>query len=539
MAGITDTGFIPKTYDEIRKDITDKMIAAFSIVDSTGEKTSIDISPTSRFGQLADIMSDEIRSVWEASQAIYDTRYPDNASGINLDNVAAITNTQRKPAIASNVSCLALSDNPNVTIPSGQAVSKNIVGDIEQFVNTVDLVIGSNVICLLPNDLCDEGYLELSFQGEIATDGQTYITNPDADPADQITAPVRTVFNYDDNPLVWKDKLENLVVNGDKVITDVTVEGSFKEDGYVLLYINETTLSILKPAIVENTLERYNIKQDCFAYYSTDSAVTFQGQDTTGIPIPALTVRKVISSNTSFNAVINPLTGTPGVPRESDADFRIRRQKELQSVGQVTPGGVKATVSAIPGVTDVFLIENDTSSVDSKGRPPHSYEVYCNCSEDLEPVVGQAIYDAKPVGIRAYSSAVPSAKVEAPIKDVNNNDAIIEFSRPTGLLFYVYIELEKTEFFPSDGNEQIKNNLIKHYQDTYKLNDVGYNKTVYIHSLFSPVNSVGGVGRCIIKHLDSAPADPNDQASYTLDPLDIPIDMFGMVTADSIVIKEV
>jgi len=532
MAGITDSGFEIKTQEEIRKAITDKMQASFSIIDANGEQTSIDTSPSSRFGQLADIVSDEIESVWEAAQALYDSRYPDNASGVNLDNVVAITNTVRQVAQPSNVSCLALSNNSNVTIPVGQAVSKDIPGDNEQFVNTFEIPIGQNFICILPNDFCDSGKVQLKFEGEIATDFNGDIID----------------FNYDDDAAKWKDNLENITTNvtdegntvvADYVLPEVNVEGSLLNSGYVLIEFVESTLSINKPTFELNTLEKYGVPQPVYAYYSSDEQVTFQGTDTTGKQIPALSVRKVLSTNVNFNAAINPFTGSPGIPRESDADLRIRRREELQNVGQVTPGGIKAKLTNIQGVSDVFIIENDTGFTDSDGRPPHSYEVYCNCSEDLEQTVAESIYASKPVGIAAVSSQTGSAKVEKTIKDVNGNDIVIEFSRPVGTLFYIYIEMEKTEFFPANGEEMIKNNLIEYFQTEYELDDTGYNKTVYVHNLYTPVNNVIGIGEMTIKMTTSVPSPNSDPNQYSTSPIVIDVDNFGLVTNDSIYINEV
>ena len=534
MAGITDTGFEIKTQTEIRKDITDKLQAAFSIVDANGETTSIDIGPTSRFGQLADIVSDEIESVWEAAQALYDSRYPDNASGINLDNVVAITNTVRQEAVPSNVSCLVLSNNSNVTIPVGQAVAKDLPGDTEQFQNTTEIPIGDNYLCILPDDFADSGKVQLKFQGQIAKDENGTVFD----------------FAFDTPASEWKVFLEGIYITAPSTVEgqpdvliqafpEVEVEGSFNTHGYVFIEIVETNLSITKPTFELNTLSKYNVPQPVYAYYSSSEQVTFQGTDTTGQQIPALSVRKVLSSNTNFNSVINPLTGSPGTPRESDAELRIRRREELQNVGQVTPGGIKAKLTNIQGVEDVFLIENDTAFTDADGRPPHSYEVYCNCSEDLEQVVAEAIYQAKPVGIRPVSTQSGSAKVEKTIKDVNGNDLVVEFSRPVGKLFYIWMEVEKTEFYPEDGDQQIKDNLIKYFQTEYELDDTGYNKTVYIHNLFTPVNQVTGIGTLTIKMTTDVPqGDNKDPNQYSFDPIVIEVDNFAYVTEESIVILE-
>jgi len=516
MAGINNSGFTPKSFSQIRDSIASKIRSAFGTIDpQTGEVTNMDLSPTSRLGQLTDIVSTEIESVWDAVQATYNSRYPDLASGNNLDQVVSITNTVRRPAQFSLVSCYMMSDNANVAISSNQLVGKNIVGDAEQFSSGVDVNIGEDFIIIYPDDACDEGTVQLKWQGSDLN---------------------KITIGFEDDVSTIKAALEDMELVADN--NGVNVLGGLNY-GYILIEFLDTTLAVKKPEVLDNSLKRYGDDLDCFAYYSSDTAITFTGDSSQGRSIPALSVKEVISSDVNFSACINLEPGVPGVPRETDAQLRIRRKQDLQKVGEVTPSGIKSAVAALPNVRNVFVLQNDTANTDSEGRPAHSFEVYCDSDDDMNDRIAQTIYNSKPIGIGVVSTAGAGAVKEGQALNVNNVFETIPFSRPEGVLVYIHIDLTTVpDFWQADtAEDQIKQNLIAYFEDRYEIVDTGYQRTVYEHSMYTPVNVTIGIADLEIKLSSTLPSDASDANEYTETSIPLPIDKYAYVTTESIFIQ--
>ena len=113
--GITPTGFNRKRLEDIKTEIEDDLKAELG--------DNINLLSEELLGQLTGIMSERESLIWEQMDAIYNSQYPENSQGINLDNVASITGTVRKAATKSQVSELLLFGTIGTTIVLGSIVS--------------------------------------------------------------------------------------------------------------------------------------------------------------------------------------------------------------------------------------------------------------------------------------------------------------------------------------------------------------------------------------------------------------------------------
>jgi len=89
MAGLTPQGFVPATAQELRVIIGNALKANLG--------GDIDTNPSSRIGQFIDIVATELESLWLGLEAVYDSQFPNSASGVSLDNIGSLTNTPRNP----------------------------------------------------------------------------------------------------------------------------------------------------------------------------------------------------------------------------------------------------------------------------------------------------------------------------------------------------------------------------------------------------------------------------------------------------------
>lgn len=128
--GVTSTGFNKKDLDTIKSEIEASLKADIS--------PALNLLATSVFGQLVGVFADKVREIWDVDEAVYNSQYPDTASGSALDNVAAITGAVRLPATKSTVT-LDLTGTPGTLIPAGRQVS--VVGTGDKFVTLIDVTL--------------------------------------------------------------------------------------------------------------------------------------------------------------------------------------------------------------------------------------------------------------------------------------------------------------------------------------------------------------------------------------------------------------
>jgi len=130
--GLTLTGFVPKTLDDIRAELEAAFKASF------GE--SIDLTPQSNFSQIIGVMAERYADLWAQVQGVYSAFSPSDATGVSLDNVAAITGTVREPSRPSTVTIIA-TGTPATVLSTGRVVS--VAGTGVRFVTTANGTIAA------------------------------------------------------------------------------------------------------------------------------------------------------------------------------------------------------------------------------------------------------------------------------------------------------------------------------------------------------------------------------------------------------------
>jgi hypothetical protein len=127
-------------------------------------------------------------------------------------------------------------------------------------------------------------------------------------------------------------------------------------------------------------------------------------------PIQALinTITVIVTPVAGWNSVNNPLAAAvQGENIETDAALRARRIVEVTIGGSTSVDAIRAAVSTIDNILEVFCYENDLD-VTVAPMPPHSIEVvYWDGGAAAASVadIREAIFEEKPAGIQAYGSA--------------------------------------------------------------------------------------------------------------------------------------
>lgn len=113
MAGLTTDGFDIKDLETIISEVESDLIANVD-ADLNTEADSI-------AGQLIGTFAAQVHELWELAEQVYQSAYPDTATGQALSYIAALTGTIRRSATYTtiNVSCVSTS---TPTLPAGTAV---------------------------------------------------------------------------------------------------------------------------------------------------------------------------------------------------------------------------------------------------------------------------------------------------------------------------------------------------------------------------------------------------------------------------------
>ena len=109
MAGVTDTGWIGKSFQTLLDEIAEDAKSEFG--------TDFPTTPDSVFGQFANIFTAGLKDLWDLGQAVTDTQNRDTATGIYLDYLAYLIGLTRRRESAST-GYLLFTGTPAATIPA-------------------------------------------------------------------------------------------------------------------------------------------------------------------------------------------------------------------------------------------------------------------------------------------------------------------------------------------------------------------------------------------------------------------------------------
>ncbi len=127
--GVTDTGFVRKPIDIIKGELEASLRAKLG--------DTLNLLPSSVFGQLIGIVSDREADVWELLEDVYASQYPSGARGQSLDNLCSLTGVRRDQATKSTVTLTCNLDD-GVTLSEGRVVSQGEGSDV-RFVTTAEV----------------------------------------------------------------------------------------------------------------------------------------------------------------------------------------------------------------------------------------------------------------------------------------------------------------------------------------------------------------------------------------------------------------
>lgn len=459
---MTETGLQTLRYQEILDRIKKNLFANIS--------PDIDLSEDSAIGIILGTVTDRLAEIHEIASEVYDSQLISKAEGTSLDELVQLNDVYRFVAQTTKGQI-------EVTGDSGAYLSdttriRTAAGDIFNPVGTFVLTPSQCVECTVKvNQL-------VPVDAASGHDGRYTIAINNVVYAHVLTPT--------DTEVTLLKALHDAINGGTIAIAEL------KDDG--------KTLHIYKdPA---NILKRTQSMSVAATSYLTFDKVTInatvESEEAGKIGGLAGMLNTLESYPAGIDSVFNRYDLDEGRDIETDDELRQRYLSGLSVTGKGTSDAVLAAVKRVPSVSDALIVENVTETLDNTtGLPAKSFEVIV--VGGTEDDIAQAIWDSRPLGIRAVGSYQGTAK------DIAGNSHQMSFMRPTPK--YVFVKLTYSIFDEESLNvtkAELPNAIkeaIKEYGDI-----LGVGKDVVPNRIYGHVyKNVSG----IVVHSITAALAPN------------------------------
>lgn len=464
--GITSSGFIKKRLTDIKSEMETVARETFG--------NGINLQPTELLGQLIGILAEREALQWEKMEGIYAAMSVQNANGVILDNLVALTGIERLAATKGTGTITAYGTLSTV-IPAGSIVS--VDGDADaRFVTLADGTIAAGTDEVQDIDFStvpDAGNWTLVFDGDETS-----------------------TLAYNDNAAAVQAALNALAA-----LSAVTVSGDYSA-GFTVTFTGADGQQD-QPAlqIGTNTLETSSVPVSVTFTETTPGVlpnvdIAVEAESAGLINAYATTLTVIETPVSGWDSVTNANDITAGTDIETDAALRLRRLQTLANPGTSTGDAIRATILELDNVTSCRVYENITNVVDAAGRPPHSFETVVLDGTDQDII--DAIWDNKPLGIATYGGVSGTAV------DSAGTSHTVYFSRPTEIDIYVIVNLTTNSSYPAAGDAAVKAAIVEYAANNFSIGD-----DVITVSFFGDIYDIAGITDIEVL-IDTSPGPSSD-----------------------------
>lgn len=427
-------GIKRKTFEEIKAEID------MSLARSLG---SINLAPPSVLGSIVAIFTDREVQIWEQIEALYNSIYPNTAEGYSLDGICALNGVSRSQATYSRATC-QLTGVLYTKIPKNSLIKVQNTSNL--FALEEDVVI--------TNEKCQS---------------------------------IKLRIKNNNSPSY------GLIINGQALKLDKKQNDSTEEIAFGLGQIVKEAKLGLNALCDDDTISIASLNAlPEFSCLTTDEIEVVEC--TNNAHVIATEKGSIAAPIGSLNTIHTPISGwiscdnlaaaKIGNNLESDKALRARREQSIKIGGSGSLEAIRANLLNLSEVTAVSIDENNTST-DKAGLPPHSFEALITGGNDLE--IAKTIWQKKPAGIRSYG------KCSIITFDSQSREQVVYFSRPVVRFIYAKIVITKTKNFIDAAESSIKANIIS------QINSLGVGNPVILKSLFVSIFSESGIANASIE----------------------------------------
>ena len=431
--GLTPEGFKQKRLTDIIQSMGSR------IADQLGVQISTEAN--SVFGQLIGVFSYEIADLWEQAAQVYGAMYPHTASGVSLDNSAALAGITPIAAEKTTVVCTCYGTN-GTQIPYGAQISSSTDSNI------IFQCVDANAV-ISAQETCDVGITLLS-----VTEGETYSATVDG-----------VIYSH---TATSTDTIATVLTAIGSQIT--AIPASVEND---VLRITESNQENTFSVAISNNMTFETIGSPVTFECTTDGAITPAIGDLTDI----------VTTYAGWDSVSNNVSANTGRLAESDTALRQRWNASLYTRSVGMTDSIASALMTLNGVTSAYVYENDSDTTDSEGRPPHSIEAVVNGGETDE--IGLTIWQKKAAGIDTFGSQSVS------INDSQGFPHTINFNRP--LIVPIYLNITVTEYpeeaLPPNAQAMITEAVLNYGNSLTVGNDVILQR--FMGAIYQNVSGIG------------------------------------------------
>lgn len=216
-------------------------------------------------------------------------------------------------------------------------------------------------------------------------------------------------------------------------------------------------------------------------------SVQFESEVTGPVEAPAGTLTVLAQSAGGFVSATNPDPARLGLPRETDAQLRLRREQEISRLGTGTVDAIRVDVldavvdeAGMRLLVDVIVFENTSNVTSPEGLPPHSIEVMCydgTPSGTIAPSadIALAVWRAKPAGIETFGTETET------VMDARGDDRQVSFSRPIDAPIQIEVTVQAGPAFTAGSEGAITDALVEF------VRDIGIGRDLVLSRLYCPI----------------------------------------------------
>jgi len=417
MSGLSSTGFLPLSLNDVKTQIENNLKSKLG--------PQINLLAPGLMATIVGIMAERESLIWAVAEDVYNSQYPDTASGTSLDNVVAFSGISRLASTPSRYTSLLLFGTSGTTVPAGTKIAvQGSPSSIFKTDSAATLTTGVDEV------------QKITF-GSAAVSGSFVLTF-----RNETMAPLSFSATASDiqSELNGLNSLSECAVSGNAsngfVITFAGVNGKQPQP---LIAVSSNTLTNSS-----NLAVSVSVSELVLGVPQASVSVTATVTGPTVAPARSLTV--ITTPVSGLDRVLNQFDAVVGRSVEDDLSLRIRRTKTLQIGGSGTRDAIRSKLLSQPGVTDVFIFENLTLIPDLAGRPPKSYEVVV--AGGVDQVITQTIWNTKPAGIQTDGAYAGVAV------DTQGANQPVRWSRPTVVPIYLELDIVTDYNYPQNGDDQ-------------------------------------------------------------------------------------
>jgi uncharacterized phage protein gp47/JayE len=211
------------------------------------------------------------------------------------------------------------------------------------------------------------------------------------------------------------------------------------------------------------------------------------------------TITTIVNSVFGVASVTNAADASPGSLRQTDAQLKAAHTSATSTTGQNDAASIKEAVSALTGVSSVYVFSNNTTG--AIGVVP-AYHVYVTVIGGTDAAIAAAIDDNLSATTPTHGATTVSV-YNATTKQAKN----INFDAASNVPIYIDMTLTTLAgVFPDDGSDQIKALLVADFANFDIADDVPFDR------LYKSIYSVAG-----ISSIDSLTMDIVDGSTGLVD----------------------